>query len=119
MKKSKDFLMLHVLLAVYSMSGIASKYAAKQEFLSVTFCVLYGIVVLILFLYAIFWQQIIKKISLIMAYANKAVTVVWGIVWGALFFGEQISFGKIIGAVVTVAGVYIVISSGERDDEGT
>ena len=86
MKKYKYILELHVLLAIYSVSGIASKYAAQQEFLSVRFCLLYGIVVLMLFLYALFWQQMIKKLPLITAYANKAVTVVWGIVWGLLIF---------------------------------
>lgn len=110
MKKYKYILELHVLLAIYSISGIVSKYAAQQEFLSVEFCLLYGIVVLMLLLYALFWQQIIKKLPLITAYANKAVTVVWGIVWGVLIFDEQLSLRKIIGAGVTIAGVYIVVA---------
>ena len=105
--------LLHILLAVYSMSGIASKYAAWQEFMSLPFCLLYGAVVFILFFYAVFWQQIIKKLPLITAYANKAVTVVWGIVWGMLFFDEQFNWGKTIGALVVIAGVYIVVSSEE------
>ena len=95
------------------MSGIASKYAAWQEFMSLPFCLLYGAVVFILFFYAVFWQQIIKKLPLITAYANKAVTVVWGIVWGMLFFDEQFNCGKTIGALVVIAGVYIVVSSEE------
>lgn len=96
------------------MSGIASKCAAQQKFLSVPFCLLYGIVILALFLYAVFWQQIIKELPLITAYANKAVTVVWGIVWGALLFHERVSFGKIVGAGVIILGVYIVVSSEEH-----
>lgn len=114
MKKYKYIFLLHVLLAIYSMSGIVSKYAAQQEFLSVKFCLLYGTVVFILFLYALCWQQIIKKLPLITAYANKAMTVVWGIVWGMLFFDEQISLGKIIGALMVIIGVYIVVSSEEQ-----
>ena len=66
-----------------------------------------------IFLYAIFWQQIIKKLPLVTAYANKAVTVVWGIVWGILYFNEKITFMKIIGAIIIIIGVYIVVSSGE------
>ncbi len=81
--------------------------------MSVAFCLLYGMVVLLLILYAVFWQQIIKELPLIIAYANKAVTVVWGIVWGTLIFKEQLSFWKITGAVVIVIGVYIVVSSEE------
>lgn len=81
--------------------------------MSVAFCLLYGMVVLLLILYAVFWQQIIKELPLIIAYANKAVTVVWGIVWGTLIFKEQLSLWKITGAVVIVIGVYIVVSSEE------
>ncbi len=81
--------------------------------MSAAFCLLYGMVVLLLILYAVFWQQIIKELPLIIAYANKAVTVVWGIVWGTLIFKEQMSFWKITGAVVIVIGVYIVVSSEE------
>ncbi len=114
MKKYKYILLLHTLLAVYSMSGIASKYAAQQTFLSGAFCLLYGIVMLLLVFYAVFWQQIIKKMSLITAYANKAVTVVWGIVWGLLYFDDPLGFWKITGAVVIVIGVYIVVSSEEH-----
>lgn len=111
MKRYKYIFLLHVLLAVYSASGIASKYAARQEFLSVPFVMLYGIVVAALFLYAVFWQQIIRELSLVTAYANKAVTVVWGIVWGIMFFGERVGFKKIVGVVLIAIGVYVVVSS--------
>lgn len=113
-KKYQYLLLLHLLLAVYSMSGIASKYAAQQEWMSVSFCVLYGIVVLVLCLYAVFWQQVIRKLPLITAYANKAVTVVWGIVWGVLFFDEPLNYMKAAGAAVIVIGVYMVVLSEER-----
>lgn len=81
--------------------------------MSAAFCLLYGIVVFLLILYAVFWQQIIKELPLIMAYANKSVTVVWGIVWGMMIFNERLSFWKITGAVMIIIGVYIVVSSEE------
>ena len=90
----KYIAILHIVLFVYSILGIASKVASGKDFLSLEFCFYYGIVILNLFLYAILWQQIIKKIPLITAYANKAVTVIWGIVWGSLFFKEEISIAK-------------------------
>ena len=64
-----------------------------------------------LFVYAIVWQQLLKKLPLVTAYANKAVTVIWGIVWGYFFFNEGITIYKLIGAVVIVIGVYLVVSS--------
>ena len=82
------------MLMVYSMSGIFSKLAAGQPFLSFRFCLYYGVIIALLGLYAIGWQQIIKRMPLTSAYANRAVTVVWGIVWGAVLFGEAITWQK-------------------------
>lgn len=96
---------LHVLLLFYSLSGIFSKNAAYQPFLSAPFILLYGGMLAVLFIYAIGWQQIIKRLPLTVAFANKAITVVWGMVWGVLFFGEQINIQMIIGAALVIAGI--------------
>lgn len=100
---------LHIMLMIYSVSGICSKMASKQSFLSPMFCVYYGAIILLLGFYALGWQQIIKRLPLTTAFANKAVTVVWGIVWGAIFFKEEITFGKILGAALVIAGVILFV----------
>ncbi len=104
-------LFLHGLLLVYSLSAVCSKMAGQQPFLSLEFCVFYGFVLAILFLYAILWQQILKKMRLVTAYANKAVTVVWGLIWGALLFEEAITVWKLLGAVIIMSGIYLVVSA--------
>ena len=108
MIKAKNYLLLHIMLMVYSISGIFSKKAALVDFLSFDFCLYYSGVIILLGLYAICWQQIIKVLPLTSAFANKAVTIIWGIVWGALFFGEKISAGKIISAIVVIIGIVIL-----------
>lgn len=113
-KNLKALILLHVILFVYSLGGIASKFAAKQRFLSLKFLFFYGVVLLVLVVYAIAWQQILKKISLITAYSNKAITVIWGIVWGAIIFHESISINKIAGSLFIVLGVYLMVS--EKDE---
>ncbi len=102
---TKWIIITHILLLCYSTEGIFSKLAAREAFLSIQFIALYGIVLLILAVYALGWQQIIKHLPLTSAYANKAVTVVWGIIWGVLVFHEQVTAGKIIGAVLVILGV--------------
>ena len=87
--RAKTLIALHLLLLVYSLSGIFSKNAAREPFLSPMFILLYGGMLVILFIYAIGWQQILKRLSLSMAFANKAVTVIWGMVWGFFIFGES------------------------------
>lgn len=103
------------MLMVYSLSGVCSKMAAKQAFLSPKFCMYYIAIILLLGFYAIGWQQIIKRLPLTSAYANKAVTVIWGLVWGVVFFHESVTPGKIIGMIMIVIGVVIYATDKEEE----
>lgn len=103
--KAKTYLALHLFLMVYTISGIVSKFAAGKDFLSLPFILLYGAEILLLAFYAIGWQQFVKRMPLSLAYANRAVTVVWGCVWAVLIFHEQLTVGKVAGAVLVLAGV--------------
>ena len=114
--KVKVLILLHLMLMIYSMSGICSKMAAKQAFLSPMFCFYYALIILLLGFYAVGWQQIIKRLPLTTAFANKAVTVVWGIVWGTIFFKERITIGKVIGAALVIAGVVIFAKADEENE---
>ena len=101
------FVVLHLLLMLYSLSGICSKLAGQAAFLSPRFMLCYGGVLVLLMLYALGWQQIIKRLPLTLAFANKAVTVVWGLVWGALFFKEAVTPGKLAGAALIIGGIVL------------
>ena len=111
--KGKVFLALQLSLLFSSLSGVASKMAAKQPFLSLPFCFYYGLVLLIRVGYAFVWQQILHYLPLTFAYANKGVSLVWGMIWGALFFQEKITWNMILGAVVIFFGIYLVVTSDE------
>ena len=113
--KITTYLELHFMLMVYSMSGICSKMAAKQEFLSIRFCLFYGMLIILLGAYAVAWQQIIKKLPLTSAYANRAATIIWGAVWGRLVFHEHISFNTILGIVLVVIGVVVYTFSDSKE----
>lgn len=106
----RDFLFLHVILFFYSIGGILSKLAASQDFLSFKFILFYGLVLVDLFIYAILWQQILKKMPLTTAFLNKSVIVIWGIIWGALIFSEQIKWNMFIGAAIIMIGICVVVS---------
>jgi len=114
--KIRILVALNVLLMVYSMSGILSKLAAGVDFLSWQFVGLYAGIIAILGIYAIGWQQILSRMALTSAFANKAVTIVWGIIWGFLFFQEQITLGKVIGGALIIAGV-VLFATADGDDE--
>ncbi len=114
MQKTKPMILLHLLLLVYSLGSIFSKMAGEAEFLSLPFFLFYGLLLLIMVIYAVFWQQILKVVPLATAYANKAVTVIWGLVWGLLFFHEVLNIQKIIGAAVIILGIVTVVKADEE-----
>ncbi|MEG0757474.1 MAG: hypothetical protein RR505_03640, partial [Raoultibacter sp.] len=58
-------------------------------------------------IYALGWQQIIKRLPLTTAFSNKAATIVWGLIWGVMFFREEITFFKLLGACVVIVGVIL------------
>lgn len=106
---------LHALLMLFSFGSVLSKWASGQVFLSVPFCLYYAGMIAILGVYAIGWQQIIKRLPMTVAYANRAVVVIWGIVWGALLFSEAVTLGKLLGAAIVIVGILLYVK--ENADE--
>lgn len=118
MKQAKWFLLLHVILGVYAGSSVCSKLAARQPFLSAAFILLYGLMLAALVVYAVGWQQVIKHLPLTTAYANKAVTVVWGILLGLAVFGEAVTLRQVIGAVIIICGIVLFVRADNENGEG-
>ena len=113
MKKINKYVYLHLLIFAFSFCGVFSKLAAANEFLSFKFCIFYGISIMILGTYAILWQQVLKHFSLTTAFFNKAVTIIWGMLWGILFFKEKITINMIIGTIIVLIGVGLVVKDYE------
>ena len=110
--------MLHISLLFSSLSGVFSKMASRYtgNIFSIEFIFWFGLVFVIMFGYAIIWQQILKRMPLTVAYANRPVTLIWGIIWGALIFGEKVTWNMIAGAAIIFAGIYLV--TGEYSEKG-
>lgn len=117
MKNIKVYILLHLMLMVYSTTGIFTKLASGEEFLSFRFLLFYGIVIGLLGIYAVCWQQVIKRIPLTTAYANRAFTLVWGLLWGPLFFGEKITAGKLVGTFCVLAGILLYVTADHEEPD--
>ncbi|HEX2938095.1 MAG TPA: transporter [Ruminiclostridium sp.] len=89
-----DVIILQLIIVIYTCSGIAAKFASHYNFLSLGFIICYGIEIVILGVYALFWQQAIKKFDLSVAYANRGVAIFWSLVWSALIFSEKVTVKK-------------------------
>lgn len=111
----QTYLGLHVLLMLYSLTDLFGKIAAGFDLADWRFWGFYALVIGVLGVYALGWQQVIKRLPLTTAFSSKAITVFWGLVWGVLFFHEEVTLLKLVGIVVIVAGVVLLARS---DDEG-
>ncbi|WP_295916201.1 transporter [uncultured Anaerovibrio sp.] len=105
----KYYILLHIMLLIYSTSGIFSKMAAGYFMGSSAFFACYAGMMVVLFIYAIGWQQVIKHMPLSVAFASRPVTIVWGMMWGYYVFGERITVMNIIGALVIVLGIEVYL----------
>lgn len=105
----KPYVLMHLVLLLFSVSGILSKLAANSYWFSVRWFCLYGSVLLILAIYAFFWQQILKHIPLTIAFCNKAVTILWSMAWGHVVFEEQITWNKVFGGMIVFIGICVVV----------
>lgn len=105
----KTYVLLHLLLFFNSFGGVCSKFAARQTPFSLPFFLFCGMLISILIIYAVCWQQIIKRMPLSKAYLNKPVAMLWGIAWGTIFFHERLTVRMIIGAIVVLCGTIMVV----------
>lgn len=116
LKRNNHFLQilgLQFSVLLFSSTGIFTKLASRQTFLSGKFILFYGIAIFIMFVYAVLWQQFLRKLPLSTAYANKSLSTVWIMLFGYFFFEEEIQLTMIIGAIIIVIGVYIVVTADE------
>ena len=117
LKHSAKYLLLHAALLLYASAGIFSKTAGGYQILSWNFILYYGTAMFLLVIYAGVWQQVLKRMPLSVAFANKAVVIVWGMIFGAVIFHEQIRWNMVLGAAVIFAGI-ILVSGGDDVSEG-
>ena len=95
---------------IFSFVGVMSKLAALSEAFSIRFFIFVGLQIFILGVYAILWQQILKKFTLVSAMSFRGVVVIFSLIWATVIFRENITIFNIIGSLVIVAGIYIVSS---------
>ena len=103
-------LILQGAVCLYTLSGIAAKCASNYEFLSFGFIVCYGLEILVLGIYALIWQQIIKRVDISVAYANRSMAIFWSMLWAFLLFKEQITLQNLIGVALIFVGTWVVNS---------
>jgi drug/metabolite transporter (DMT)-like permease len=117
LNKIKNIVILQCVVVIYTISSLMSKKASASEGDIVKFLFWFGMEFVILGIYAILWQQVIKRFELSVAYANRSMAVVWSMAWAVIFFHDTITVKNIIGVCLVVIGTIIVnTEEGVRND---
>jgi len=102
---------LHAAFLLYSVGNINLKLAATSPLFSAGFLINYAAMCALSAVYAVLWQQVLKVLPLNTAYANKSVCIIWGFLWGRIFFGETITLSMITGSVLITAGLLLMVTA--------
>jgi len=111
-----DIIKLQAAVVIYSISTVMGKFASGEDFLSPKFILFYGLDFAVLVVYALVWQQLIKRFQLSIAYANKAMMLFWSLIWSVILFHEGVTLSKVIGVVIIAVGT-IILNSGSSESE--
>ena len=106
--KLKNILFLHICIFIYTLTTITAKITSRYEFMSFPYIIGYVVMVLILGIYAILWQQAIKPFPAAVSYSNKSFTTIWTLLFSVAIFGEKVTVNNIIGTIFIILGVFMV-----------
>ncbi len=107
----KVVLILLLVNLLYSTVSIAMKLASMQEMLSLKYFICLGTIVIMLGIYAVVWQQILKKVDITLAYMFKATGIIYVLLYSVFLFGESITVWNIVGAAIIVTGIVLFVKS--------
>ena len=103
-------LLLQGAVLIFSLSSVMMKLAGTSPWLSLRMLLFYGAGIALLGVYAVCWQQFLKRMPLTVAYANRAMSMLWAMVFGYFLFGETIRWNMIAGAAVIAAGILLMVT---------
>lgn len=112
-EKIKNIVLLQGVIMVYTVSSVMSKEASASKGNWGHFLFFFGMEFVVLGIYAVLWQQMMKRFSLSVAYANRSMAVVWSMVWAVVFFHDTITIKNLAGVLLIVLGTVIINTEAE------
>ena len=105
MRSALIYIVLIGAIFIYTLSGGLLKLASQQDFASLLYLAFLSGSVAVLGIYAVLWQQIIKRMPVSDAYLFKGTAVIFGLTLAYFVFGETITIYNCIGAVIIISGI--------------
>ena len=104
----KNVLQLQAVVVIYTISSVMAKLASGHKEEHMLFLIFFGLEFILLGVYALLWQQMIKKFELSVAYANRAMGILWSMIWAVVFFHDRITVRNILGVAIVLVGIVLV-----------
>lgn len=101
--------------AIYACEAVCNKYASMHEFMSMQYILGIVAAVVVLGIYAIAWQQILKRISLTDAYMFKGTSLIFVLLFSVLIFQESITWTNLLGVVVIIIGTLLYADADRKE----
>ena len=105
--KTLQYISLIAINLLYASVSIFTKLASQQEFLSWNFMLGVMGAVGAMGLYAVLWQQVLKRIELSVAYMFKGTSLIFVMLLAYVLFGEQITWNNVLGAIIIIVGIVL------------
>ena len=90
---------------VYACTSIFTKMASRQKMLSWPYLQWIAGAIGVMGVYAILWQQVIKRMPLSTAYMFKGTSLIFILLISGLMLGEAITINNVIGSVIIILGI--------------
>lgn len=90
---------------LYAIVLILNRMASIYAPLSLGYVLLLSISVIVLTIYALSWQQIIKRMPISDAYMFKGTSIVFVLLLSACFFEEIITWQNVVGSITIILGI--------------
>lgn len=92
---------------IYACSSICTKMASRQNVLSWSYLLWIAGAIGVMGVYALLWQQVISRMPISVAYMFKGTSLVFVLLFSALFFGEVITLNNLVGSIILIAGIVL------------
>lgn len=110
-KSFQTYLALIGVNFVYACTGIFTKMASRHEMLSWPYLLWLAGALGVMGVYALLWQQVLKRIDLSTAYMFKGTSLIFGLLIAWSILGEQITLNNMIGAAIIIVGIALFAKS--------
>lgn len=114
----KNILLLQAIIIIYTVSSVMAKLASGSKDDMLRMFLFLGMEFVILAIYAVLWQQMIKRFDLSVAYANRSMAILWSMIWAVLFFHDEITVRNVLGVLIVLLGTVIInLDAKEEQDD--